>query len=88
MAPRRGTNAGDWRYRFIRVWATRRVSTLEDFSMLGWAITFLVIALVAGLIGFGFIASASAGIAKLIFFAFIVLFVLSLVFPTRSPPAA
>ncbi len=57
--------------------------------MLGWAITFLVIAVVAGLFGFGVIASASAGIAQLIFFAFVVLFVLSLVFGiVRSPPAA
>ena len=54
--------------------------------MLGWAIMFLVIALVAGLFGFGVIASASAGIAQVIFFAFIVLFALSLVFGfVRSP---
>jgi uncharacterized membrane protein YtjA (UPF0391 family) len=48
--------------------------------MIGWAITFLIIALVAGLFGFGFIASASVGIAKILFFVFIVLFVASLVF--------
>ncbi len=57
--------------------------------MLGWAITFFVIAVVAGLFGFGAIASASAGIAQLISFAFVVLFVLSLIFGiVRSPPAA
>lgn len=49
--------------------------------MIGWAITFLIIALVAGLFGFGFIASASVGIAKILFFIFVALFVLSLVFP-------
>lgn len=48
--------------------------------MIGWAITFLIIALVAGLFGFGFIASAAAGIAKILFFIFVVLFVVSLVF--------
>ncbi|MEQ1753870.1 MAG: DUF1328 domain-containing protein [Micropepsaceae bacterium] len=54
--------------------------------MLGWAIMFLVVAVVAGLFGFGGIATASAGIAQLIFFAFVVLFVLSLVFGfVRSP---
>lgn len=54
--------------------------------MLGWAITFLIVAVVAGLFGFGVIASASAGIAQMIFFAFVVLFVLSLVFGfIRSP---
>jgi uncharacterized membrane protein YtjA (UPF0391 family) len=59
----------------------------EDHPMLGWALTFLVIAVVAALFGFGVIASASAGIAQFIFFAFIVLFVLSLVFGfVRSPP--
>ena len=48
--------------------------------MIGWAATFLIIALIAGLFGFGFIASASMGIAKILFFLFIVLFVVSLVF--------
>ena len=35
--------------------------------MLGWALTFLVVALVAGVLGFGGIAGASAGIAQIIF---------------------
>ena len=30
--------------------------------MLGWVITFLVVAIIAGMLGFGGIASASAGI--------------------------
>ena len=42
--------------------------------MLGWALTFLVIALIAALFGFGGVASASAGIAQILFFIFIVLF--------------
>ena len=53
--------------------------------MLGWAITFLLIALVAGLFGFGFIASAAAGIAKILFFVFIVLFVVSLLGARGAP---
>jgi uncharacterized membrane protein YtjA (UPF0391 family) len=55
--------------------------------MLGWAIAFLVIALIAGVFGFGFVASASVGIAKILFFVFLVLFVLSLIFSgsRRSP---
>lgn len=48
--------------------------------MLYWTLIFLVIALVAGLFGFGGIASASAGIAKILFGIFLVLFLLSLVF--------
>jgi uncharacterized membrane protein YtjA (UPF0391 family) len=47
--------------------------------MLGWAITFLVIALIAALFGFGGIASASAGIAQIIFFVFIALFVIAMI---------
>jgi len=39
--------------------------------MLRWALIFLVIALVAALFGFGGIAAASAGIAKILFFLFI-----------------
>jgi uncharacterized membrane protein YtjA (UPF0391 family) len=47
--------------------------------MLGWAIAFLVIALIAALFGFGGIASASAGIAQILFFIFIALFVIALI---------
>ena len=39
--------------------------------MLYWALVFLVIALVAGALGFGGIAGASAGIAKILFFIFL-----------------
>jgi uncharacterized membrane protein YtjA (UPF0391 family) len=46
--------------------------------MLGWTITFLIIALVAAAFGFGGIAVAAAGIAKILFFVFLVLFVVSL----------
>lgn len=47
--------------------------------MLSWALTFLVVALIAAALGFGGIAGASAGIAKILFFIFIALFLLSLV---------
>jgi uncharacterized membrane protein YtjA (UPF0391 family) len=52
--------------------------------MLGWAVVFLIIALVAAVFGFGGIAAASAGIAKLLFFIFLVLFIVSLVFGWRG----
>ncbi|MCA9177969.1 MAG: DUF1328 domain-containing protein [Planctomycetales bacterium] len=48
--------------------------------MLSCAITFLIIALIAAVFGFGGIAGASVGIAKLLFFVFLVLFFISLVF--------
>lgn len=47
--------------------------------MLNWAIAFLVIALIAALFGFGGIVSAAVGIAKILFFIFIVLFAISAV---------
>lgn len=46
--------------------------------MLGWVVTFLIIALIAGVLGFGGVAGASIGIAKIIFFIAIVLFLISL----------
>ncbi len=48
--------------------------------MLNWAVTFLIIALVAGVLGFGGIAGTSVGIAKILFAVFLVLFVVSLLF--------
>jgi uncharacterized membrane protein YtjA (UPF0391 family) len=47
--------------------------------MLGWALTFLVIALIAAVLGFGGIAGLSMEIAKIIFFVAIVLFAISAV---------
>ena len=47
--------------------------------MLGWALAFLIIALIAAALGFGGIAGASAGIAQILFFIFLVLFVASFV---------
>jgi len=45
--------------------------------MLGWAVVFLIIALIAGILSFGGIASASIEMAKIIFFIAIVLFLVS-----------
>lgn len=47
--------------------------------MLYWALVFLVVALIAGALGFGGLASASAGIAQILFFVFLALLVISLV---------
>ena len=50
--------------------------------MLGWAIGFFIAALVAAVFGFGGIASAFTGIAIILFWVFLALFVLSLLFNT------
>jgi uncharacterized membrane protein YtjA (UPF0391 family) len=54
--------------------------------MLSWALTFLVIALIAAALGFGGIAGTATGIAKILFFVFLVLFVISLLVPRLRPP--
>lgn len=48
--------------------------------MLRWAIIFFIIALVAGLLGFGGVAGDSMQIAKFIAIIAVILFVVSLVF--------
>jgi len=47
--------------------------------MLHYAIVFFIIAIIAGLFGFGVVASAFAGIAKILFWVFVVLLIISLV---------
>ena len=56
--------------------------------MLGWAVTFLIIALVAAVLGFGGIAGMSMEIAKIIFFVAILLFAIAAIaglFRGRTP---
>jgi uncharacterized membrane protein YtjA (UPF0391 family) len=48
-------------------------------NMLRWAVIFLIVALVAAVFGFWGIVAAAAGVAKLLFFLFLVLFLISLV---------
>ncbi len=47
--------------------------------MLTWIIIFLVVSLIAGALGFTPLSEAAAGIAEIIFFFFIILFLVSLV---------
>ncbi len=46
--------------------------------MLSYALIFLIVALAAGVLGFGVIAGTAATIAKVLFVVFLVLFVFSL----------
>lgn len=58
--------------------------------MLSWAIFFLVVALIAAVFGFGGIAGTAVGLAKLVFFVFIALFLISIVYQFvtgKRPPA-
>ncbi len=47
--------------------------------MLRWALVFLVIALIAAALGFTGVYMAAAAIAKILFYIFLVLFVVSLI---------
>jgi uncharacterized membrane protein YtjA (UPF0391 family) len=52
-------------------------STNQRNAMLHWTITFLILALVAGLLGFTGMAGASYQIAQVLFFVFLVMLVIS-----------
>ena len=57
--------------------------------MFGWALTFLIVAIIAAVLGFGGVASTAIGIAKIIFFVALALLVISLVYGVvtgRRPP--
>jgi uncharacterized membrane protein YtjA (UPF0391 family) len=51
----------------------------KEVVMLNWAVTFLVVALIAGVLGFTGIAGAASQIAWILFVVFIVLFLVSLI---------
>jgi uncharacterized membrane protein YtjA (UPF0391 family) len=47
--------------------------------MLRWSLTFLIVALIAAILGFGNIAGTSSRIAVTLFWVFVVLFLISLI---------
>lgn len=53
--------------------------------MLRWALTFLVVALLAGVFGFWGLEGTAMQIARILFFLFLVLFIISLVTGRRPP---
>lgn len=53
--------------------------SMKGKEMLQYAVVFLIIALVAGLLGFTGIAAGAVQIAKVLFFIFLLLFLASLI---------
>lgn len=53
--------------------------------MVRWAILFLVIALISGLLGFGLVSNIAWDAAKLLCLVFLILFVVSVIFGHRPP---
>ncbi len=62
----------------IAKWTVAGRLPFKGGAVLRWAIGFFIVALVAALLGFGGIAFAAVGIAKFIFYIFVILFVVSL----------
>jgi len=58
---------------------------LKGVHMLSYAITFLIIAIIAGVLGFTVITGLAMEIARILFIVFLVLFVVSLVAGRRPP---
>jgi uncharacterized membrane protein YtjA (UPF0391 family) len=56
----------------------------KEIDMLSYSLSFLVLAIVAGFLGFGLIAGTAAWIAKVLFGVFIVLFFVSLLTGRRT----
>ncbi len=52
--------------------------------MLNWTLMFLVVALIAGILGFGVVAGTAALIAKICFVVFLVFFLASLIQGRRT----
>ena len=57
------------------------------FIMLYYALIFLLVALIAGAVGFFALAGIAATIAKVLFIVFLVIFLISLLGGRRRPPA-
>jgi uncharacterized membrane protein YtjA (UPF0391 family) len=58
----------------------------KGLSMLHYALVFLVVALIAGVLGFGFLAGTAMWIAKVLFIVFLILFLVSFI-SGRGRPA-
>ena len=58
----------------------------REKNMIGWAVTFLIIALVAGVLGFSGIAGTAANIAWILFVVGLILAVVMFVAGRRRPP--
>ena len=54
--------------------------------MLNWSITFLLVALIAAFFGYGGIAGTSMEFARILFFLFLILFIVSFAFGWKRPP--
>jgi uncharacterized membrane protein YtjA (UPF0391 family) len=73
----------------VRPHAATHCSSNTPTLMLRWIITFLVVALIAGVFGFTGVAGAATDIARILFYVFLVLLLVAIVANLfrGSPPA-
>jgi uncharacterized membrane protein YtjA (UPF0391 family) len=75
-------NAGRWPADGLKKVKNRQFN--QPYLMLNWSLAFLVVALIAAILGFGAIAGTAATIAKVLFIVFLVLFLVALISGRRS----
>jgi uncharacterized membrane protein YtjA (UPF0391 family) len=68
-----GTIPGDWRFLLTNLFRNET----EETAMLGWAVTFLIVALIAAVLGFGGIAGVAVEAGKIVFFVAVLLFAIA-----------
>jgi uncharacterized membrane protein YtjA (UPF0391 family) len=56
----------------------------KEETMLYWVLLFFIISIIAAVFGFTGIAVAAAGVAKILFYLFLILFILTLIFGIRG----
>jgi uncharacterized membrane protein YtjA (UPF0391 family) len=56
----------------------------KETLMLHWSLIFLVLAIIAAIFGFGGIAGAAMGMAKILFFIFLAVWIIALIFGRRA----
>lgn len=58
---------------------------IGSLPMLRWSLLFLIVAMIAGFLGFGLVYDVSIMAFKVLFFVFLILFVVSLIAGSRAP---
>lgn len=64
---------------FLLLAVEQITTSVRSDKMLSWALTFLVLAIIAAVFGFGGIAAGATQIAQILFVLFLVMFVVSLI---------
>lgn len=61
------------------LWCVLLIDFVWELFMLQWSIVFLIVAIIAAILGFGGITGTAADIARILFFVFLILFLIGLI---------